>query len=431
MAKIRRVNSADVLFQGKMIGALAWNPDREIASFEYTDAGLNAPFALSPLMMPRERRIFSFPDLNKKTFFGLPGMLADSLPDRFGNALIDAWLVQHNRPANDFSPVERLCYIGSRGLGALEYRPSLRRAERNSVPLEIEELVRLAQEVMDSRAGMRVTLSGKPKAIETIIRIGTSAGGARAKAIVSWNRETNDIRSGQVPPPPGFESWILKFDGVKDQALGDSEAYGRIEYAYHRMATQAKIEMSECHLLEEHGRAHFMTKRFDRGLDGAKIHMQSLCAIAHFDFNMAGIYAYEQCLDVLLKLGLGYDALEQMYRRLIFNVVARNQDDHTKNIAFLMDDNGLWRLAPAFDMIWAYNPSGLWTNQHQMSVNGKRDGFELNDFLTVAARYGISHPRGIINEVVQSVSSWTKIALEQSIPQPLIDRIAATHLLSF
>jgi serine/threonine-protein kinase HipA len=197
------------------------------------------------------------------------------------------------------------------------------------------------------------------------------------------------------------------------------------------MATQAKIEMSECHLLEEHGRAHFMTKRFDRGLDGAKIHMQSLCAIAHFDFNMAGIYAYEQCLDVLLKLGLGYDALEQMYRRLIFNVVARNQDDHTKNIAFLMDDNGLWRLAPAFDMMWAYNPSGLWTNQHQMSVNGKRDGFELNDLLTVATRYGISHPRGIINEVVQSVSSWTKIALEQSIPQPLIDRIAAAHLLSF
>jgi serine/threonine-protein kinase HipA len=424
-----KVDVAKVFLWGKLIGAVAWDPDKELATFEYTSAFLKDDFEISPIVMKRETRIFSFPELNRKTYYGLPGMLADSLPDKFGNALINAWLVQHNRPENDFSPIERLCYIGTRGMGALEYEPALRKEEKKSVPVEIDEMIKLAQYVIDNRMEMLVNLKDEGKSLEAIIRIGTSAGGARAKALIAWNRETNEIRSGQVQPPKGFEPWIMKFDGVNDQALGMSEGYGRIEYAYHLMAKDAGIRMSECHLFEENERAHFMTRRFDREFNGEKIHMQSLCALAHYDFNMAGAFGYEQAFSVIQKLNLGYDTLEEMYRRMVFNIIARNHDDHTKNIAFLMGKDGKWKLSPAFDVIWAYNSSGPWTNQHQMTINGKRDGFTRADLLAPAKQFGVKNANTIIEEVVESVSKWSKVAGSVGVTASMIERIGETHRL--
>ena len=416
---------------GKKVGAVAWDEERQFASFEYAPSFLQDGFEVSPLTLPRKKGIFSFPELNRITYYGLPGFLADSIPDRFGNALIDTWLARQGRSKDDFSPVERLCYIASRGMGALEFKPSLRHQEIRTVPIELEEILKLAQLVIDNRTEMLVNLEDKDKALETIIRIGTSAGGARAKALIAWNKKTKEIRSGQVPPPAGFEPWILKFDGIDDQALGMPQGYGRIEYAYHKMAKAAGIDMSDCHLFEENGRAHFMTRRFDRELNGEKIHMLSLCAIAHYDFNMAGAYGYEQAFSIIQRLNLGYDTLEKMYRRMVFNVVARNQDDHTKNINFLMDNHGIWKLSPAFDVIWAYNSSGPWTHQHQMTENGKRDGFTKADLIAPAGQFGIKNANRILEEVIDSVHTWPKIAGEVDVPKEMITRIGSTHRLKF
>lgn len=428
---VKRVKAAKVILWGREIGAVAWDADRQFATFEYTSAFLKEGFEVAPIMMQRRAGIFSFPELNRNTFHGLPGMLADSIPDKFGNALIDTWLARHGRSKDDFSPVERLCYIASRGMGALEFKPALRPPEKASVPIEIEEMIKLAQYVIDNRTEMLVNLADKARALETIIRIGTSAGGARAKGLIAWNRVSNEIRSGQVPPPKGFEPWIMKFDGIDDRALGMPQGYGRIEYAYHLMAKAARIKVSECHLFEENGRAHFMTRRFDREPNGDKIHMLSLCGIAHYDFNMAGAYGYEQAFSVIQKLNLGYDTLEEMYRRMVFNVVARNQDDHTKNVAFLMDKTGIWRLSTAFDVIWAYNSTGPWTNQHQMTINGKRDGFIKSDLHEPAKQFGIKNANKIIEEVVESVSKWPRVAGELDIAQTMVKRIAATHRLDW
>ena len=430
MAKgIKKVTAAKVLLCGKEIVAVAWDDNRRYSTFEYTSSFLKDGFDISPITIPRQPGIFSYPELDRNTFYGLPGMLADSIPDKFGNTLIDAWLARQGRAKEDFSPVERLCYIASRGMGALEFKPALRSKEKLAAPIEIEEIIRLAQYVIDNRTEMLVNLKDKDKALEMIIRVGTSAGGARAKALIAWNRKTNEIRSGQVPPQKGFEPWIMKFDGVNDQALGMSQGYGRIEYAYHLMAKHAGIKMSECHLFEENERAHFMTKRFDRDLNGGKIHMQSLCAIAHYDFNMAGAYGYEQAFSVIQKLNLGYNALEEFYRRMVFNIVARNQDDHTKNIAFLMDEHGIWRLSPAFDVIWAYNSSGFWTSQHQMTINNKRDNFTRADLLAPAKQFGIKNAKIIIADVIDSVSKWPKLAKKNGVPSFMIDRIGKTHRL--
>ncbi|MDP2209009.1 MAG: type II toxin-antitoxin system HipA family toxin [Bacteroidota bacterium] len=425
-----KVGVATAILWGKEIGAVAWDNARELATFEYTPSFLKDGFEISPIVMKLKSGIFSFPELNRKTYYGLPGVLADSLPDKFGNTLIDAWLARKGWRKEDFSPVDRLCYIASRGMGALEFKPALRREEKKAVPIDIEEMIKLAQYVIDNRTDMLVNLKDESKALETIIRIGTSAGGARAKALITWNRETNEIRSGQVSPPKGFEPWIMKFDGVNDQALGMSEGYGRIEYAYHLMAKDAGIKMSECHLFEENERAHFMTRRFDREFNGEKIHMQSLCAVAHYDFNMAGAYGYEQAFSVIQKLNLGYDTLEEMYRRMVFNIVARNQDDHTKNIAFLIGKDGKWKLSPAFDVIWAYNSSGPWTNQHQMTINGKRDGFTRADLLAPAKQFGVKNARTIIEEVIESVSKWKTVAEKVGVPTSMIGRIGGTHRLS-
>ena len=425
--QIRRVNAANVFLWGRKAGAVAWDDERNIASFEYAPSFLRDGFELSPLMLPRRPGIFSFPALNRNTFHGLPGLLSDSLPDRFGNALIDLWLARQGRAPSDFSPVERLCYIGSRGMGALEFKPTLVRESKISAPIEIAELTELAQQVLDHRSSLLTNLGDREEAMSTIIRIGTSAGGARAKALIAWNPETNEVRTGQVPPPPGFQPWILKFDGVRDQLLGESEGYGRIEFAYHRMAVASGIEMMECRLYEEGGRAHFMTKRFDRNPDNSKIHVHSLCGLAHYDFNAPGAYGYEQAFSAIQRLNLGYPALTEMFRRMVFNIVARNQDDHTRNIAFLMNDKGAWRLAPAFDVIWAYNASGPWTNRHQMSVGGRRDDFKRSDLIKTANDFGVQRPAEIIDMVVQNVRRWPDVASDLHIPESRIAEVASTH----
>jgi len=407
---------------------VAWDNDRRLARFEYDPAFIRRNLQVSPIALPLQSGIFSFPNLNPDTFHGLPGLLADVLPDRFGNRIIDVWLARQGRSAADFSPVERLCYMGSRGMGALEFKPALGPQARKAVPIEVAELTQLASDILQHRTHWAVNLKGaKAQALNTIIRVGTSAGGNRAKAVIAWNPRTQEMLSGQIAAPEGFEHWILKFDGVNDEVLGDPQGFGRVEYAYSKMAQAAGISMMPCRLLEEGGRAHFMTRRFDRSDAGEKVHMQSLCALAHYDFNAAGEYGYEQAMAVIQQLNLGHPALQEMFRRMAFNVAARNQDDHTRNIAFLMDQNGAWRLSPAFDVVWAYNPSGLWTNRHQMSIGGKRDDFTREDLLSVSGQFGIKGASEILDQVIDTVSQWPTFAADAEVPAELAQKIAASH----
>jgi serine/threonine-protein kinase HipA len=410
---------------------VAWDEARGIANFEYAPAFVQRGWNLAPLTMPVRPGVFSFPSLQQETFHGLPGLLADALPDRYGNRLIDLWLARQGRAPGDFTPVERLCYIGTRGMGALEFKPALGPAPGKSVPIEVEELTELAAEILRHRADWAVSLKGEQaEALTEIIRVGTSAGGNRAKAVIAWNPRTHEVRSGQVAAPPGFEPWILKFDGVNDVTLGDPKGFGRIEYAYHRMAVAAGIAMTDCRLLEESGRAHFMTRRFDRDARGEKMHVQSLCAMGHYDFNAAGEYGYEQAFSVIQQLNLGYDTLREMYRRMVFNVLARDQDDHTRNIAFLMDQTGRWRLTPAFDVIWSYSPRGTWTNRHQMTINGKRDEFRRADLLTIPEQHGIKDAEALLEQVGDAVAGWPRFAKEAGVTSDQQRAISKTHRLA-
>ena len=429
MAKLsKKVQVAMVMLWGRGVGAVAWDDDRRLARFEYDPAFIRRGLQVSPIALPLQSGIFSFPNLNPDTFHGLPGFLADVLPDRFGNRIIDVWLARQGRSAADFSPVERLCYMGSRGMGALEFKPALGPQARKAVPIEVAELTQLASDILQHRTHWAVNLKGaKAQALNTIIRVGTSAGGNRAKAVIAWNPQTQEMLSGQIAAPEGFEHWILKFDGVNDEALGDPQGFGRVEYAYSKMAQAAGISMMPCRLLEEGGRAHFMTRRFDRSDAGEKVHMQSLCALAHYDFNAAGEYGYEQAMAIIQQLNLGHPTLQEMFRRMAFNVVARNQDDHTRNIAFLMDKNGAWRLSPAFDVVWAYNPSGLWTNRHQMSIGGKRENFTREDLLSVSGQFGIKGASDIFDQVIDAVSQWPTFAADAEVPADLAQKIAASH----
>jgi serine/threonine-protein kinase HipA len=429
---------AEVRLWGRTIGAVSLDEGAVSAAFQYEPAFLTSGIQVSPLTMPLAERIYQFPALAEESFHGLPGLLADSLPDRFGNALIDAWLATQGRRPDSFNAVERLCYIGVRGMGALEFAPPTARPLARSASVDVEELVKLASDVLTHRASLEVSFAPgrRHEGLEEILRVGTSAGGARAKAIIAWNRETNEVRSGQVRAPPGFDYWLLKFDGVsanKDKELEDPQGYTVIEYAYALMAADAGIEMTESRLLEEGGRRHFMTRRFDRRSDGGKLHMQSLGALAHFDFNSAGAYSYEQALDVIKRLGLPMHAREQQFRRMIFNVVARNQDDHVKNIAFLMGKAGEWSLSPAFDVTWAYNPAGLWTSRHQMTINGKRDDFTLADFEAVAETAGLRRGRAaaILAEVVGAVKEWPRHAQSAGVAAVQRDRISETQRLTW
>ena len=431
------MNDAKVMLWGSVIGAVTWVEDRQIAVFQYAPDFIRGGIQLSPLMMPLSEFPYEFPALARITFRGLPGLLADSLPDNFGNAIIDTWLASQGRTLASFNPVERLCYIGNRGMGGLEFKPALLEPSSKTREIDIAKLVELSNMILDRRTGLEGVFTGKDdrEALEDILRVGTSAGGARAKAILAWNPKTNKFRSGQIALSPGYEHWIMKFDGIsnnRDKELSDPQGFGKIEYAYHSMAREAGIEMTQCRLHHEGGRSHFMTKRFDRNDQGNKLHMQSLCAIAHLDFNQPANYSYEQAIQIMKKLGLPQKDLEQQVLRALFNVVGRNQDDHVKNIAFLMNRLGEWRLSPAFDVSYAYDPEGDWTSKHQMSINGKRDMFNRNDLYSLAKIGGMKTNRAseMLDHVTRTIRLWPEIANKAGVSESRILQIQATHRLN-
>lgn len=422
------INFADVYIWGEHAGTIAWDENRQAGSFEYAESFRSKGLDLAPLTMPlQNQQVWQFPSLNHDTFLGMPGLLADALPDAFGKALLDRWLASIGRTFAN--PVERLCYQGNRSMGALEFVPAQDNYLEKSTALEVDSLVQVAREVLNTKAELNTSFDNDAKeAIANIIRVGTSAGGQRAKAVIAYNDATKEVRSGQIAAPEGFTHWLLKLDGVTNANLGDPKHFGQIEYVYHLMAREAGIDMMECRLLEENGRAHFMTRRFDRTDHAQKVHMQTLCGIAHFDYKILHAYSYEQAFQVMRRLRLPYQQAEEMYRRMVFNVIARNQDDHTKNISFLMNQEGKWRLSPAYDISWCYNPQGAWTSKHQMSVNGKWDNITEQDMLDVAKNVNIKQPKQIIEQVVYAVSLWPKLAKEFGIPKEIIDQIKATML---
>jgi len=429
---------AEVRLWGRTIGAVSLADESRFAAFQYEPAFAGSGIQVAPLTLPLSDQVYVFPELPERTFHGLPGLLADSLPDRFGNALIDAWLATEGRSAESFNAVERLCYTGARGMGALEFRPALGPRPQPARQIEIDALVKLASDILSQRRSLKASFASERRkhALNDILRVGTSAGGARAKAVIAWNPETNEVRSGQVATDAGFSYWLLKFDGVagnKDKELEDPKGYGAIEYAYSLMAKAAGITMSECRLLEENGRRHFMSRRFDRLESGEKLHMQSLGALAHFDFNQAGAYAYEQALLTIRQLNLPMEAVEEQFRRMTFNLVARNQDDHVKNIAFLMDKAGRWSLAPAFDLTYSYNPAGHWTATHQMTMNGKRDDFTLADFRACAKSALMKRGRAesILEEVRTAVAHWPAFADQAEVAKEWRKPIQKSHRLKF
>ena len=424
------MTTASVELWGKRIGAVTWLPDRGVGVFQYTPEFENSGLEVSPLQMPWREAPYEFPGLAKKAFKGLPGMLADSLPDKFGNALINVWLAQQNREAKSFNPVERLCYTGTRGMGALEFSPALSGAPKSARKVEVKRLVALSNLILNERNHLNGRLDGNDDArdIEDILRVGTSAGGARAKAILAWNETTGEFRSGQVKADKGFKHWLMKFDGVEensDKELSDPKGFGRIEYAYYLMAKDAGIIMMPSRLYEEGGRAHFMTRRFDRTDSGSKLHYQSFGAIMHYDLEAAGAHSYEQAIMTIKKMHLPAIDVEQQVRRAFFNIIARNQDDHVKNIGFVMNKNGDWRLSPAFDVAYSYNPVGDWTSQHQMSLNGKRDNFVQDDLILFAKNIGMKQRKAveIMDEVATAVKKWRVFADEALVINDHIRRI--------
>ncbi len=421
---------ARVKLWGKTVGAVSLEEGARFAAFQYHPELLKSKLEVAPIRMPLRRDTYRFPNLPVESFHGLPGMLADSLPDSYGNALIDAWLATQGRSPGEFNVVERLCYVGTRGMGALEFLPAKGPRTRKPATVHVDALVELASRILTHRTDWRTSLDG-PKAadgLREILRVGTSAGGARAKAVIAWNRGTNEVRSGQVEAGDGFQYWLLKFDGVagnRDRDLDDPRGFGALEFAYSEMAAAAGVRMSECHLFEENGRRHFMTRRFDRVPGGGKLHMQSLAALGHFDYNAPGAHSYEAAFLMIRQLGLSMDDIEEQFRRMAFNVVARNQDDHVKNIAFLMDEAGEWSLAPAFDLTYSYNPSGPWTSRHQMSLNGKQDNFTVGDFRAVAKVASMKRGRAdaILHEVVVAVKKWDEFAAGASVVPSLRDSV--------
>lgn len=428
------ITTAFIHIWNKRVGAIAWDVNTELASFEFESSFLTNKWDLSPLKMPiagAEKRVFSFPELRgTATFKGLPGLLADVLPDKYGNNLINAWLSRNGRPTDSMNPVELLCFIGKRGMGALEFEPIVPKTNDGATKIELESLINIAQEILSGRQDINTNFSGnEAKALNDILKIGSSAGGARAKAVIAFNSDTKEIRSGQADAPKGFTHWLLKFDGVTDQQLGTSAGYGRVEMAYHLMAKEAEIEMTECRLLEENGRAHFMTRRFDREDGKGKLHIQSFCGIAHHDFNDITSFSYEQLFETMRSLLLPYTDAEQLYRRMVFNVMARNCDDHTKNFSFSMDKTGTWKLAPAFDICHSYRPGSTWVSQHSLSINGKRQNITRDDLLEVAKNMNIKKADAIISQVNAVVSKWNDFATQTKVKEDLRDAVDKTLLL--
>lgn len=422
------MTSVEVKLWGTTVGALYQKEGDEFASFEYAPDFVRSSIEPAPVAMPvRSGAIYRFPDLSPATFHRLPGLFADSVPDKFGNKIIDQWLVQNGRDPRSFTALERLCYTGSRGMGALEFYPATGPDPVKSEPLEIERLRTLAANILDQRKKVKVRLREKD-AFEQIVRVGTSAGGARAKVLIAYDDSTGTVLSGQVRAPEGYGYWLLKFDDIennRDKENADPAGFGALEYTYSQIAKEAGIQMTECRLLEDGDHRHFMTRRFDRTENGGKLHYQSLTAIAHYDFNIAGAYSYEQAFAIARQIGLSTADIEQMYRRAVFNICARNQDDHTKNIGFLMDKRGNWSLAPAFDVTYAYNPAGRWTGTHQMTFNGKREKFTLDDFKAVAKSAGLVQGRykRILEQVQDALAGFKKRAKANDVPKKLVQDV--------
>lgn len=413
------MNTAIVNICGKMAGAVAWDEKSGWASFEYDPAFKRLGWELSPLKMPLspEQRIYSFPELRKETgssfdtFKGLPGLLADMLPDRYGNELINLWLAQQGRPENSMNPVEMLCFIGKRGMGALEIEPTILKQNVNTFSVEINSLVEIASKMLSKKEPFVANLkSDEEKAMREILKIGTSAGGARPKAVIAYNEKTGEVRSGQTRAPEGFEHWLLKLDGVSEVQLGATHGYGRVEYAYYLMALDCGIEMMPCRLLEENGRAHFMTRRFDREGSYTKHHIQTFCAMKHFDYNRVNSYSYEQLFQTMRELKLTYAEAEQMFRRMVFNVIARNCDDHSKNFSFILKQGDRWRLAPAYDLCHAYRPGSEWVSRHALSVNGKRENITREDLIVIGRSIRNKKAEEIIDQVNDTVHNWNYYA---------------------
>lgn len=423
------MTSVEVKLWGTTVGALYQKEGDEFASFEYAPDFVRSGIEPAPVAMPvRGGTIYRFPDLSPATFHRLPGLFADSVPDKFGNKIIDQWLVQNGRDPKSFTALERLCYTGSRGMGALEFYPVMGPDPIKSEPLEIERLRTLAANILDQRKKVKVRLREKD-AFEQIVRVGTSAGGARAKVLIAYDDSTGTVLSGQVRAPEGYGYWLLKFDDIennRDKENADPAGFGALEYTYSQIAKEAGIQMTECRLLEDGDHRHFMTRRFDRTENGGKLHYQSLTAIAHYDFNIAGAYSYEQAFAIARQIGLTTADIEQMYRRAVFNICARNQDDHTKNIGFLMDKRGNWSLAPAFDVTYAYNPAGRWTGTHQMTFNGKREKFTFDDFKAVAKSAGLVQGRykRILEQVQDALAGFKKRAKANDVPKKLVQEVA-------
>ncbi len=429
------VDVAEVKIWGQLAGAVRWDADLQLASFQFADRFLTNGFDLSPIKMPLKNgnRIYRFPELRQSkdeaiaTFKGLPGLLADALPDKYGNQLINVWLAQNGRPANSMNPVEQLCFIGSRGMGALEFEPSRMTPSIQSFDLELKSLVETAQKMVFNRGNFEVNLKDdEKKALVEILKIGTSAGGARPKAVIAYNSKTGEIRSGQTLAPKDFEHWLIKLDGVSDAQFGSSHGFGRVEYAYYLMAADCGIEMMECKLLEENERAHFMTKRFDRDGNATKHHIQTWCGIQHFDYNNLYGYSYEQLFQTMRILRLTYPEAEQLFRRMVFNVMATNYDDHTKNFAFRLKENEKWELAPAYDVCYAYDPSNVWVNQHTLSINGKHKNITRADLMKLAIDNNIKNAEAIIDHVKATVKTWEDYANEVSVTDQLKTTIQNT-----
>lgn len=417
------VDVAKINLYGEQIGTVCWDIAKNIALFEYTESFISKGIEPSPIIMPvRSGRVYSFRDIGYETFKGLPGLLADSLPDTYGKVLFEQWLALIGRQSGN--PVESLCFLGKRCMGALEFEPALDTLYNLDTKFEIKTLVDVAREALSQKEGFGTNLvADKKAAIAEIVRLGTSAGGQRAKAIIAYNKETGEIKSGQIEAPEGFDYYLLKLDGVTEEAgFRETQNFGRLEYSFSKLVNACGIEMSECSLIEENGRAHFLTKRFDRD-KGEKIHMQTLCAIAHYDYRIPRAYSYEQAFNIMRGLRLSYNELQEMFCRMVFNVVVRNQDDHTKNISFLMDKSGKWHLSPAYDIGFAYNPKGGWTSRHQMSINGKFDNISRNDLLEFARRNNIKNASETIDKVKDTAAQWPVIATECGVPQTMIDTI--------
>lgn len=428
---------AEVKIWGKLAGAVAWDPKSGISTFEYDSRFKQLGWDLAPLKMPLSdnRNSFTFPELRKDrysqhdTFKGLPGLLADALPDKYGNQLINLWLAQQGRPQDSMNPVEMLCFIGTRGMGALEFEPAILKESKRTFSVEIDSLVATAEKMLNQREAFTTNLKkDDEQAVLEILKIGTSAGGARPKALIAWNEKTGEVKSGQTKAPKGFEHWLIKLDGVSDAQLGNSHGYGRVEQAYYNMAKACGIEMMPSRLFEENGRAHFMTKRFDRDGGDVKHHIQTFCALNHFDYNLVNSFSYEQLFQCMRSLKLTYADAEQMFRRMVFNVIARNCDDHTKNFSFILKQGGKWQLAPAYDICHAYRPQSEWVSQHALSINGKRKDITKTDLLVVGKSIGCKKSAEIIDEINHTVHQWKTFADETEVNPTLRNQIAKTLL---